>query len=239
MITLAVARTGASLYFNGEVTFGDLLTSASVLAAALTLYFSFWQDRIQRSRDVADSVRTAAADALAKLDRYAHLPEAVAESAQNLAVETSQRLAQPQKQNDVADARDYLWAGLTKDWQEARSAQRAEGIELAHVKLFGHRPDAYRGVAETIRELDEGARKCFDDLQNKSQEAVMSYFGKDRSNYQSAVLGNELRNCLTTYSNAVRENARQVLTPVRRRLEAVISGSDEQVIDRAWQTPDH
>jgi hypothetical protein len=225
----------AGLFFDGQVTLGDLLTSASVLVAALTLYVSFWQARVQRQGDVADAVRTAAADALAKLDRYARLPEAVAESAQSLVVETSQKLAGPRTGQDVGDARDYVWAGLMREWQEARALQRAEGIELAHVKLFGHRPDAYLGVAESITELDRGALKCFDDLLNAAQSAVASYAGKDRTHYQPAQLGNELRRCLVQYTDALAQSAGQALRPVRTRLEAIISGTDKQVTDRTWQ----
>ena len=235
MMTLVSGRAAASLNFNGEVTFGDLLTSASVLVAALTLYFSFWQDRIQRRRDVADAIRTAAADALAKLERYARLPESVADSAQTLAVETSQMLAKLPTSNDVESARDYLWAGLSKNWQEARAAQRAEDIELAHVKLFGRRPDAYRGIAETISRLDELALKRFDALLKVSQEAVSLYAGEDRVHYQSAELGNELREFLMMYVEAIQKDSRVVLDPVRGRLQAVIGGTDKQVMNRAWQ----
>jgi hypothetical protein len=119
----------------------------------LTLYPSFWPDRVQRRRDVADAFRTAAADALAKLDRYARLPKAVAESTQTLAVETSQKLAQPPAPNDVADARDCLWAGLTKDWRDARAAQRAEGIELAQVT-------SHAGKIARIINLPRWAMNC-------------------------------------------------------------------------------
>jgi hypothetical protein len=235
MMALVSGRTAAAPYFNGEVTFGDVLTSTSVLVAALTLYFSFWQDRIQRRRDVADAIRTAAADALAKLERYARLPESIADKAQTLAVETSQMLAKPPASNDVESARDYLWAGLSKNWQEVRAAQREENIELAHVKLFGRRPDAYHGIAETISQLDEVAFKRFDSLLNMSQEAVSFYVGKDRAHYHSAELGNELREFLMIYVEAIQKDSRIVLEPVRRRLLAVIGGTDKQVMDRAWQ----
>jgi hypothetical protein len=235
MTTLAVLRTGTALHFEGKVTFGDLLTSASVLLAALTLYFSFRQDRVQRRREAADAVRTAAADALAKLERYAGFPAAVAEGAQALVVETSQRLTKPQVMDDVTDARDYLWAELTKVWQEARAAQRAEGIEFAHVKLFGRRPDAYSGIEETIRQLDESALRCFRKLLEAAQNTVINYTGRNRKNYQSAVLGNELRSCLMVYEEALADDSARILIPMRLRLEAVIKGTDRQVVDRGWQ----
>jgi hypothetical protein len=50
----------ASLHFNGTVKFGDLLTSASVLVAAVTVFVSLRNARLQRRRDLADEVRTAA-----------------------------------------------------------------------------------------------------------------------------------------------------------------------------------
>jgi hypothetical protein len=233
----------ASLHFNGAVKFGELLTSASVLVAAGTLYVSLRNARLQRRRDLADAVRTAAAEALAKLDRYARLPKAVAESAQTLVVETSRKLAKRSRKlakhispGDVGEARDYLYAGLMAEWQEARATQRAEGIELAHVKLFGHRPDAYRGVAESIIELDSGALSAFDELLDAVQDAVGRYEGKDRTHYQPAELGNELRDCLGQYEGALDENARQALKFVSTRLQAIIGATDKQVIDRTWQT---
>jgi hypothetical protein len=172
--------------------------------------------------------------------RTGRLPKSVAESAQTLVVETSQKLAQPRSPGDVGEARDYMWTGLMKEWQEARATQRAEGIELAHVKLFGHRPDAYRGVAESIIKLDNGALKCFDELLDAAQDAVGGYEGENRTHYQPAQLGNELRRCLVKFENALDENARQALKFVSTRLQAIISGTGEQVIDRMWkaETPD-
>ena len=123
-----------------------------------------------------------------------------------------------------------------KEWQEARATQRAEGIELAHVKLFGYRPDAYRGVAESIIGLDSGALECFYELLDAVQDAVGIYEGKDRTHYQPAQLGNELRECLGKYEDALDENAKQALKSVSTRLQAIISGTDKQVIDRTWQT---
>lgn len=235
-MTSVAQHAAVSLSFNGQVNFGDLLTSASVLVAALTLYVSFWQARLQRRRDLADAVRTAAAEALAKLNRYAHLPKSVAESAQTIVVEASQKLAQPRRPGDVGEARDYLWAGLMKEWQETRRAQREEGIELAHVKLFGHRPDAYHGVEESIIELDKGALNCFDELLIATQQAINRYEGKNRINYQPAQLGNELRSCLTKYERALDENAGKALEFVSSRLLAIIGGTDEQVVDRTRPT---
>src|SRR5215472_3358588 len=132
------SQSGAGLlHFNGEVNFGDLLTSASVLLAAITLSWSFWQARRQERRALADAIRTAAADALAKIDRYARWPLALTEKSQVLAVEVSQKVAASGAQDDIKRARDDLWEGLSKNWQEIRAAQRDESIELVHVRLLG------------------------------------------------------------------------------------------------------
>lgn len=221
------------MHFNGEVTFGDVLTSATVLLAALTLYLGFWQARVQRQREIADVIRTAAADALAKLDRYARLPGSLTERAQDLVVEASGKIARASKPDDIRKARDYLWAELTKDWQEVRAAQRSEEIELSHVKLLGRRPEAYRDITEAIGQLDTGTWECFRDLLEAAQDEVLTC-GRE-NNHQAAVIGNSLRSCLVSYEVALIENSERALAAVHTRLQAVISGSDKQVTDRKWE----
>jgi hypothetical protein len=237
MPTALLAMFATQLRLDEEVAVGDLLTSLSILVAAVTLYVSLRQARKQRQREVADSVRAAAADALARLNRYARLPELVADSAQTIAVETSRKIAQPPAKGDVEDARDYLWMKLLLQWQNARTAQRAEGVELVHVKLLGYRPDAYEGIEKAIEELDQGAMHCFNVLLERSQAAVLEWDGVDRQTYQSAKLGNELRKRLFDYKKELGLNAAEILSEVDARLNAIITGKDEDVIDRSWLPP--
>lgn len=224
-----------SLTFNGTVSFGDLLTSASVLVAALTLYLSFAQSRVQRRRDVADAVRTAAADMLATLERYALLPKALSEHAQGLVVSVSQMVAGSSEPVEVEHARDSLWTGLIEAWETTRSAQHAEGVEKAHVRLYGHRPDAYDGVAHAIGSLDASAAACFDALLTSSQRVMTGYIRKDRTSIHSAQVGNELRRCLQQYDNDLEAAAAATLGSVRIRLQAIIAADDGQAADRAWR----
>jgi hypothetical protein len=231
MVTAAGASAAGLLHFNGEVRFGDLLTAASILVAALTLYISFWQARLQQRRDLADAIRTAAADALAKLDRYARIPEVLTESAQDLAVEVSRMIVGSSAIGDVEKARDHAWSELSKDWQAVRAAQRAEGVELAHVRLLGSRPDAYHGVAESIRELDRRAFECFEELQKSVQDKTLGYSGKGRSAH-TAQVGDALRACLEEYGDAITRNSESALASVRVRLRMVIGGTDREVVNR-------
>ncbi|MEU4690374.1 hypothetical protein [Actinoplanes sp. NPDC023714] len=223
--------------FNGEVTFGNLLTSATVIVAALTLFLSLRQARLQRRREIADAVRTAAADALAKLERYARLPGAVADRVQGLIIETTRMLGAKPQVDDLRKARDHLWSGLLREWQEARTAQRAEEVELAHVRLLGRRPDAYDGVADSVAALDEGALRCFEELLEAAQGAIRRY-ERDRARYWAEDLGNELRAELARYRQALESNADQCLATVRHRLRAVVAGEDAQVVDRTWHATD-
>lgn len=224
----------SALSFDNQISFGDLLTSISVLIAALTVYVSFAQARTQQLRTVGDTVRTAAADALAALERYALLPKALSEHAQSLVVSVSQDVANATTTSKVNEARDRLWQGLTEAWETTRSAQRAEGVEKAHVRLYGHRPDAYDGVAAAIRNLDDDALVGFNALLLSSQQVVASYQSQDRALVQPAQVGNDLRDCLQQYDRSLEQGAESALSAVRSRLQAIIAADDKQVTDREW-----
>jgi hypothetical protein len=228
----------AQLRLDGQVDVGDLLTAVSVLVAAGALYVSLRQARKQRQHEVADSVRTAAADVLARLDRYAHLPQMVADGAEVIAVEASRLLTSTPIEGDVEQARDYLWMKLAAQWEVARTAQRDEEIELIHVKLLGYRPDDYLGVKEAIANLNQGALRCFEDFLDRSQRALLAWDGVDRQGYQSAALGDELRCCASDYREALASHAAEALLNINSRLAAVIAAEDEDVIDRTWRPPD-
>jgi hypothetical protein len=61
---------------------------------------------------------------------------ALFEDVQELTVITSNAAF---KAEDREAVRDQLWGGLSAAWRNTLVVQRAENIELAHVKLHGHR----------------------------------------------------------------------------------------------------
>lgn len=224
----------SGLSFDGSVSFGDLLTTASVLLAALTLYLSAAQNRAQTRRAAADSVRTAAADALATLQRYALLPQMISENAESLVVSVSRKVVPAAEDGSLSEPRDDLWQGLTTAWEASRAAQRAEGVEKAHVRLYGYRPDAYEGVALAISRLDSNSRRCFYKLRDDSQQVVLDYANATTEIF-SAEVGNSLRSCLNDFNTSLTAGSETVLADVRARLETIISADDKHVTSRSWR----
>lgn len=61
---------GMSLQFDKTIKAGDVLTSLTVTISVIALVLSLAKDRSSRTIDQANKVRSAAASAIVKLDRW-------------------------------------------------------------------------------------------------------------------------------------------------------------------------
>ena len=176
------------------VKVGDLLTSVSVLIAGATLSYGWWKDRSLRRREQADAARTAAAQALAKLERWVEIAQSFEQDIQDLLVETTQVVDESHGDlRGLEKGRDHLYAGLNAAWQKLSQEQRALEIESSAVELYGRRPDAYDRFKATLAALKNRATTGFERLRDRdTQDAILAY-DKKPGPYQPATLGNELR----------------------------------------------
>jgi hypothetical protein len=211
-----------------EVRFGEALTAVSVLITLAALLLGQAKDRGLRRKEFADRVRNAAAATLAKLERLRDISLLKYREAARLFVETSERLVGTQ---DVGAARDLLWKELANT--QAAMAERVlkEDIETAYVGLYPYDVTVYERFAQAItriKHLDDNAWARFMDA---VQDAVLSWHGR-MDDYQSALLGNQLRGLSGKYEAEVRGDIDDVIRPNRAFLGAIVSMRDGDIAAR-------
>lgn len=87
----------ARLTFDRTIALKDILTSLSILVSIAALLFAWGQDRQIREREQADRIRAAAAETLAKVERWEELSLWFFQDIQPLYVETSEKFGMVQK----------------------------------------------------------------------------------------------------------------------------------------------
>lgn len=70
--------------FKREITIGDMLTSASILLSIFALLLSWSQSRALEKREQANEVRNAAAETLAKFERWQEISMSIFDDIHNL-----------------------------------------------------------------------------------------------------------------------------------------------------------
>lgn len=204
----------------------DLLTAASVLVAAITLWYSWAKDREIRVRDQADRVRGAAAKTLAKLQRWKDLSLSLCPDADSVFIDTSAKLFDGSRPSEV---KDFSWKNLESLRTQLAERIRAEEIEMAYVDLDAYQPYIYRRLEEAVQSLKNEEAKNFSDLQQQVDVAVLS-FSKTKFSDTGAV-GDQLRDaCTDWYQDAFRKKIDAQLDPILKLLADLISAPDEQVL---------
>ncbi len=225
----------ATMTIDMTVKFGDLLTSVSVLIAALTLSYGWWKDRSLRRRERADAVRTAAAHAFAKLEHWVDLAESFGDQIQGLLVETTHVVDSHGDRPDFERGRDYLWGELHTAWWKLSEELRALEMESAAVDLFGRGADAYDRFQQILAALKDRADAAFAKLRDDTQDKVLTYDQRYPGRYERAKLGNELRGVVKAYEDALKSDLTAKLAAAEAYLSAIIQASDAQVLDRSWR----
>lgn len=225
------AVTYLGLVLQPQVKVGDLLTAASVLIAGLSLAYAVMKERGLRRRAQADLVRTAAAQALAKLLRWFSLARSLEDEVQDVLVETSELV---KASGDVTSARDHLWKGLNAAHRAVAARQREEDLESAYVQLYGRRPEAFESYRRGLERLEEAEQRNFAQLLEEAQEQVLSFRDKLRA-YQPAQLGNLLRGSGAHYGERLESDTAETRLEMETQLRHVIEADDERVLDRRWR----
>ena len=217
-----------SLELDRTVKASDVLTSLTIIVSVTALLISWTKDRDARTRENADRVRSAAAQTLAKLERWEELQVALYRELQPAYVETSEMLT---KEFDVIAARDYLWKQINA--QHIRVAGRVldEGIETAYVQLFAYHPSVRQSFLGSMEGLKAAEEAAIAQLLLDTQGAVMSFKAK-KAGYSTADLGNALREASFKVEAKFRKESGRALSPIRDELYTMITGSDAALLSR-------
>ena len=222
-----------ALSLDRTIKASDVLTSLTIIVSVVALLVSWTKDRDTRTRESADRVRSAAAQTLAKLERWEDLELSLYRDLQPAYVETSETLA---RKFDVIAARDQLWKQINA--QHIRVAGRVldEGIETAYTQLFAYSPSVRKSFLDAIRSLKVAEQAAIEQLLLDTQGAVLSFKAKE-AGYSTAHLGNALREVSLKVEEKFRQQSERALKPIRDELYALITSSDEAVLSRGSHSP--
>jgi hypothetical protein len=215
---------GLAMTFERKITLGDLLTFVSIALAAAGLAWTWHQDILTRQREQATEVRRAAAATLAKMERLGQLTDLLFADLQPTIVETGDLLAE---KHDAGLARDYFWKTVAAARLGQRKRIMDEQIESAYVALYTYMTDARTMFQSTVGKLQSSEDKALDGIMAGCQNEILAY---DRSNYQPANLGNRCRGIVEWQRQSYFAGATEILAPVERRLEGIVSAPDSAII---------
>lgn len=193
----------------------------------MSLLYSWTQDRNVRIRDQADQVRSAAAKALAKLERWKELSVSLCASADPDFVKTTGMLFKGNEGNSAAlDLyRDSLMSAHTAIAEQIRQEQQ----EVAYIDLDAYQPDIYQELAAAVQDLKNAEAATFEDVR-QAPEAVILSFSRQQGTDLLA-FENQLRDaCADRYDHAFRKTIDDRLAPILKALTDLISQSDRDVL---------
>lgn len=206
-----------------SVTVGDILTSLSILIAALTLGYQLSKDRQDARRQQANEVRTASAKTLSSLERWAEISLYFFDQIQPLFVETSQMM------QDRAKARDFLYKKL----QEAHAAvyQKIldEKVIASYVEMYKFNPAFKPYFEQALNSMELQDNATFNDYLRSLQDEIFSA-EYDPQTYEAAVVGNSLRKVTSAYHARYKAELRKILDPVDGFLSGLISRPDDDLL---------
>lgn len=208
---------------------GDVLTSLTIVVSVVALLVAWSKDRALEERAQADKIRSAAAKVVAKLDRWQALQESLFQGLQPVFVETSERLA---SKFDVIGARDYLWKEINRERTNISAKILNEEIKTAYVDLIPHFPSSRERVIESFVRLDSLEEDMTLKLLRVTQQDILGFEQREKE-YQTAALGNALRDSASKVKNDFRIDVNKALTPLRHFLLEIISMSNDALLDAA------
>ena len=220
------------MQIDWNIKVGDILTSATIIISVVALIITWTKDRNTRETEQADAVRSAAALAITKLDRWQSLHLSLYQELQPEFISTSEMLGE---EYDVVKVRDYLWKTISGYRVSIANKVLDEEIETSYVKLLAYFPDTRKQFLYMFKTLDEIEESVSGSFLKKSQMDVMSFEGKE-STYTSAMLGNALRSTANEHKEKLHKEATEVTSPVREFLFGVIAKTNKQILHESRES---
>jgi hypothetical protein len=211
---------------NLGIKVGDVLTSLSILISLVALLIAWAKDRQIRKRDQADRVRKAAAQIIAKLERWKELNIWFFQAIQPSLVKTSEMLADD---FNIGNARDYLWKELNAGRLQTQEKILNEQIEMAYVELYGYHPGVHDLFVSTFDSLKQKEKLLFNMLLSSTEIDVKSFMDKE-SEYTTDSLGDALRKTCYDHAQILKAEVKDTIKPIHTYLYRLISATDKEVL---------
>lgn len=216
----------ATFQFEKTLKAGDILTSVTILVSVVALVLSFAKDRATRVAEQATKVRVAAATTLSRLDRWQAVQQSLYAELQPTFVELSEDLS---RQFEVYPVRDRFWKEVTLARSKVARRVLDEQLGAAYTDLIAHFPAARERHVKLMTELASVEIASSDRFMGDAEQRILALEGK-RATYQTAHLGNALRDAAARASSDLQVSSERLITPMRAYLVDVISLRDEEII---------
>lgn len=219
-------ESGVVATFDASISIGNILTIVTILVSVSALLISLAKDRRTRERDLADTVRGAAARTLAKLERWQELALAYYEDVQPTLVETTELLA---RDFNPPAARDAMWRALENNRLSSLQRIRDEEIETAYVDLYAFNLSVYERFRSTLARLKAADQRLYGSFIEAAQHPVLAQ-AENKADYTAAELGNELRELCEHFRGQLGAIVASETDPLRAFLASIIAMDDQQLL---------
>jgi len=212
--------------FNGEVNLGDILTSLSLLIAALTFVIGVVKERRLRRREYADRVRAAASRAAVAIIRRREIALSFYDALQPAITKADMKIV---KTKDAIAGRDQLWSDAVTIRYDLEKRSLDEKVEEAYAGLYEYDIRIRHLFTDTMRILrgidDDGYSHWLDVSQD-----VLFDVAEKVNEYQSADFGNPLREACNDTRVTVAAGMEGTVTAFETRMAAIIQSSDIDIL---------
>ena len=222
------------IQFDNTIKAGDILTSLTIALSVIALVLSLAKDREIKTADQGNKIRSAAASAIVKLDRWQSVQLSLYQELQPSFVETSELLAQ---KYDVVVARDKFWRQVNEERTQISHQVLKEQLGTAYLDILSHFPAARVKYVEAFTKLAAVEDEVSNEFLGGSEQEILNLEDK-QANYQTAVLGNALRAQAKKSSSELKKKSEDVIAPLRNYLLKVIELPDEKIINASRSNRD-
>lgn len=220
-----------ALQFDRTIKAGDILTSVTIILSVIALVLSLAKDRAARVSDQANKVRAAAASTIVKLDRWQAVQLSMYQELQPTFVELSEELA---KQYDVVATRDRFWRQVNLAKTRVNKQVLDEHLATAYADIVTHFPIARVKVIGALTEISGVEQHSTDAFMAEAERAILDLKGK-QATYQTADLGNALREAAMQGAKQLKTESDSVLNPVRTYLFGLIEMRNDVIVSAPSQ----
>ncbi len=218
----ATITNSDSMQFRREITIGDVITAASVLVAVVSFVFSQWQDRVQARSFASAQVRVGAGEALSELSRIDREVQLFFLKIEPEYVTISSELG---IHKDVLLARDALWQKMSSARATMEDSIESVSPRGAQFNLAVRHRDTYVRLQKTYRLLGDLRTATAARLIEEAQAEILPFENK-LADYNSAILGNALRNSHSKIVMTYKDVYAEIVEGVVPQLESILASQD-------------
>jgi hypothetical protein len=189
---------------------------------------SWSKDRTLNRQREANQVRLAAAMTLAKLERWKRISLWYFDDLQADIVETSEMLV---RDFDVVKARDFLWKRVHTTKFKSLNRVLDEEIDNSYTHISAFYPRIRHLFSLTMDRLREAEELMFQNVAGRTERVVLSFKDKQLG-YETAMLGNALRECASSIRSQYTTRIDKELAGLLKFLIGIINADDAGLLAR-------